>query len=252
MPIIFITAFIMLWPTLGFSSFDYSISSKGRSYPISAAFEANFGYNQLLRGDTTDFKYSYIRPNLTLTEFGTYHAAALALDIYPISFFKLAGGISREESNSNPAKIDCNIYDCQGRVNHYFFESTLNLQYKDYITSLTFNLDSATHPNGNRPFLEYDYLLPLNIGHDKIEHFEFMIGKELSADWTAIYALETAFAEKAKSSATANYVLAVWSKDQWEVGAGPGVFRSSLFDWGFSSAFWVNFNFGKSLELKKH
>lgn len=246
-----IILFALLFVTNAFAQVDYRFSTRGRSYPLSGLFETDLGYNYLLWGQPSSVLYGYFRPNLTYGDIGVYHLATVAMDFYPISFVKIRGGWAREMSHVFRRDIDCSQIECQGVIKHRFLETNLLLGASGYFTSLRYRWNSSSRNDGKKRFLDFDAMMPMAGHNDRSHYFQGVVGKGIDSKWSVLVATQLAASEKAHGSSTAHYALGMWSKGPWEIAAGPGVFHSTLFDWGFSSVFWVTWNGGNSLALKK-
>jgi len=233
---------------------DYRFSSRGRTYPLTGIFEVDLGYNHLFWGDKTSVLYGYLRPNISYGEMGVYRIATTAFDFYPVSFFKIRAGLSREMSHVLRRDLDCSQIDCQGVIKHQFIESQLLLGAFSYFTSLRYRLNVSKRNDGEHRFLDFEGMMPMQARSDQSQYFQAVVGKNLNDQWNGIFASQFASSQKAKGSSSAHYALGMWLKGPWEIAAGPGLFRSSLYNrdgWGFSSVFWINYNAGDSLALKK-
>lgn len=247
---VLIPLLLLIFTHTAFSQADYKFSFRARTYPVSALLEADAGYNFLLWGKRDSVLYGYLRPNLIYSEIGSYRNGAVAIDLFPISFFKLRAGYMREESIVRRNDINCSEVDCQGKIDHRFIESNLLLGTQGYFTSLRYRLNVSKRVDGNKPFIEYDTMIPMYRRRDESQLFQLALGKKLNENWNAIYASMYASSDKARGSSTAHYLLAMYQDGPWEIAVGPGAFRSTLLDWGFSSAAWVSWNGGDSFSIK--
>lgn len=247
---------ILIYLTLLFCSLqalgqtDYRFALRARTYPVSALAEADVGQNILLWGKRDGVLYGYLRPSLMIGEIGSYHSGTVALDFFPISFFKLRAGYMREMTNARRSDVECSQVECGGRIDHQFLESNLLLGAKGYFTSIRYRYNSSKRSDGERPFLEFDTMLPMASHRDNSQLLQTVIGKKMSESWSGLYASMLASSQKARGSTTGHYALAMYTKGPWEFAGGPGAFRSSLLDWGFSSVFWVTWSGGDSFALK--
>lgn len=249
MKILILILFITLTQS-SFAQLDYKLSSRVRTYPVSGLFEADSGYNFLLWGQRENVLYGYLRPNLVYSEIGTYRNGTVALDLFPISFFKLRAGYMREESIVRRNDINCSEVDCQGKIDHRFAEANLLLGAKGYFTSLRYRLNYSKRADGDKPFIEYDTMIPMKQRQDDSRLFQLALGKKINENWNALYASMYASSRKARGSSTAHYLLGMYQNGPWEFAIGPGAFRSSLLKWGFSSAAWLSWNGGESFAIK--
>lgn len=242
----------LLITTNAFAQMDYRLSTRGRSYPLSGIFEADLGYNYLLWKKNAPVLYGYIRPNVTYGDIGLYRLATAALDFHPISFIKIRGGFSREMSHVLRRDLDCSQIECQGVIKHRFLETNLLLGAASYFTSLRYRINTSRRDDGGARFLDFEAMMPMQGQQDQSQYFQGVVGKSIDSNWSALWASQVASSQKAQGFSTAHYALGMWSKGPWEIAAGPGAFHSTLFDWGFSSVFWVTWNGGNSLALKKN
>ncbi len=246
---LFILIFVLA--TNAFASLDYKITARARSYPVSLISEFDFGYNVLLWGDPQKVLYGYLRPNFTYSEIGTFRSGSASVDFYPISFFKLRGGASVIKTNSRRTDINCDEFDCQGKIKTTFFESSLVLGKGDYFTSLKYRINSSRRSDGDKHFLEFDTMIPMHSRHDQSQLFQVVLGKTINEKWSGLLASQVASSKYAHGSSTSHYLLGMWSQDNLEIAGGPGVFRSSILKKGFSAVFWITWTGIESLALKK-
>ncbi|MFA6236275.1 MAG: hypothetical protein WC635_03020 [Bacteriovorax sp.] len=237
--------------TNAFASIDYKVTARSRNYPTSLVSEFDVGYNVLLWGDSQKILYGYLRPNFIFSEIGTFHSGSAALDFYPISFFKLRGGASIIKTNSRRTDINCNEFDCQGTIRTKFFESSLLLGAGDYFSALKYRINSSDRRDGDKSFLEFDTMIPMHSRHDQSQFFQMAIGKTINEKWSGLFASGVASSKDAHGSSTSHYLLGMWSQDNIEIAGGPGIFRSSLQEKGFSAVLWITWNGRESLALKK-
>ncbi len=247
---VFTLLLLLIFIQAAFSQADYKFSLRGRTYPVSAVAEADAGYNFLLWGKRDSVLYGYFRPNMTYSEIGSYRNSSIAVDLFPISFFKLRAGYMREESSVLRTDINCSEVDCQGKIDHQFAEANLLLGARGYFTSLRYRLNASKRVDGNKPFIEYDTMIPMYQRRDDSQLFQLALGKKLNDNWNVLYASMYASSNKARGSSTAQYLMAMYQNGPWEIAVGPGAFRSSLLKWGFSSAAWVSWNGGESFSIK--
>lgn len=246
---LFILIFVLA--SNAFAGLDYKITARARTYPVSLISEFDLGYNALIWGDSQKILYGYLRPNITLSEIGTFHSGSAALDFYPISFFKLRSGASIIKTNSRRTDIDCSKFDCQGKIKTTFFESSLLLGKGDYFSSFKYRINSSKRSDGDKPFLEFDTMIPMQSRHDQSQLFQIALGKTINEKWRGLLASQVASSKNANGSSTSHYLLGMWTKDNIEIAGGPGIFRSSILEKGFSAVFWITWNGKESLALKK-
>jgi len=95
---------------------DLKVGINGRTYPIGAQIVGNLGVSYPLWGDTGAWKYGYVRGGINLMTSGVVNRAGLELQVFPISILGISAGYDTGVRNFIPKWLDCDRYECVGRV----------------------------------------------------------------------------------------------------------------------------------------
>lgn len=95
---------------------DYRVGLNGRTYPIGAQIVGTFGLGKSIWGDTKTWKYGYIRGGANLMTSAVVNRAGIELQLFPISILGFTVGYDTGVRNFIPRWLDCDLYECTGRV----------------------------------------------------------------------------------------------------------------------------------------
>lgn len=95
---------------------DLKVSLNGRTYPIGAQIVGSLGASHLIWGDGKTWKYGYLRGGLNLMTSAIVNRAGVEFQFFPISIAGVTFGYDTGVRNFLPKWLDCNVYECTGRV----------------------------------------------------------------------------------------------------------------------------------------
>jgi len=95
---------------------DLRVNFNARTYPIGAQIVGSVGASYPLWGDTQTWKYGYARAGLNLMTSAIVNRVGLEFQLFPISIAGITVGYDTGVRNFIPKWLDCNVYECTGRV----------------------------------------------------------------------------------------------------------------------------------------
>lgn len=126
--ILFVVFFFILAQKQAFSDSslhtDARASFNGRTYPVGAQIVGNLGVSYPLWGDTTNWKYGYVRLGANIMTSAIVNRAGLEFQFFPISIFGITLSYDTGVRNFVPRWLDCNVYECTGRVDRKHVRGT--------------------------------------------------------------------------------------------------------------------------------
>lgn len=111
---------------------DFKLGLNGRTYPIGAQIAASGGLAYSFWGDTKTWKYGYARAGLNLMTSAVVNRAGIELQVFPISIFGISAGYDTGTRNFIPKWLDCNLYECTGRVDRKHMRAALVAAYSGF------------------------------------------------------------------------------------------------------------------------
>ncbi len=248
--------FILLCPFIfspAWSQWDYKFATRARTFPSSLLIDSELGFNQLLwKNPISPYTYGFLRPTLNYSEIGIYRVGQLALEFYPISFFKWRAGFMQEDGHVKRKELDCSSFTCQGKIQHRFLQTQLTLGAKDFFFQGKLTYAEAQKKEGEYPFLNFENMIALAPQKDHWQQWQWVLGKKI----TELYAL--AILEQRASSqsqgvhSAGHYALLLRSgQGPIDVFFGAGLFHSDLTKNSFSALFQLNYSGGQSLVIRK-
>ena len=111
---------------------DLKLGFNGRSYPVGAQIVGNLGANYRLWGDSQTWKYGYLRGGLNLMTSVVVNRAGLEFSLFPVSIVGITVGYDTGARNYVPKFLDCNLYECTGRVDRKRVSISAIAAYEDF------------------------------------------------------------------------------------------------------------------------
>lgn len=160
---------LLLLPSIGLASFNFSYGANGRSYPsLGGEFETELGYSLPIYGtpgnDNPFFGLAKVSANagtsFVVNRYGTNFT------LYPISFIGL--GFGKESYKSDYDKYtyyNCENIRCKGSLNKVYTQGKIAFAYKNLSTSFNykyFNNEYNDEEGTGLPVAEYQYGLSVN------------------------------------------------------------------------------------------
>lgn len=111
---------------------DFRVGLNGRTYPIGAQIFGSGGVAYSLWGDASTWKYGYVRAGLNLMTSAVVNRAGIELQLFPVSIVGFTAGYDTGTRNFIPRWLDCNVYECTGRVDRKHVRASLVAAYSGF------------------------------------------------------------------------------------------------------------------------
>lgn len=241
-------------------SFDFSVGTSTRSYPLSGAVEATGGYDLSLWGTPRGPFGGYLRPRIFAASAVTYNSVDAAFEFFPLGILGFRVGYEAVQNDANYMSYDCVQNQCMGRYSHTYlgteatvgrgaFFARLTLRRDQWALASGARVDPAVYPSGR--FIEPTAGLSLNGTGDSQNVMNLLAGMKIDENWTSLLVLSMTSSDSGEFSRTR--LAAVAYKDAqapWRAGLGAGTFESSQKPLGFTATFFASWEIQPSLALR--
>jgi hypothetical protein len=219
---IFLSAVVLGGPLLqeARADLDWKAGFGGRTLPFGASANAEIGYGQLLWGEAGPGKYlyGYVKPALRYQGAGVANRGEIALDVNPISFINLKGGMrSRYRFMGDFDTLDCETSHCTGLLTSPFASASAILGYAGVFLGANFGWEKLTDADDSIRFAEEFSSLYGAPGGDTLTNIDLMAGFDITDGWSAggiwqRYAMQTL--------GTSNDFKGLFGRKKWEKWSG--------------------------------
>jgi hypothetical protein len=212
------------------ADWDWRAGFGGRSLPLGAAGMAELGYGHLLWGEPGEgtFLYGYIRPLLRYQGLGLANRGDLALEVNPISFLNIRGGLrSRYRFLGSFSTLDCDSAICRGLLTSPFISGKMVLGARGVFFGFTWSWEKISLTDTSRRFAEEFSALYGAPGGDTLLGTEILLGSDIADGWSAGVLWQQL---RMRSSGTSNDLKGLFARkkwDQWSGIFGCGAYESS-------------------------
>ncbi len=141
---------------------DLKFGFNSRTYPIGAQITAAPALGVPLWGDTSTWKYGYVRLATNLATSVVVNRAGIELQVYPISILGLSLGADSGVRNITPKYLDCSLYQCNGIINRKFLKFNAVGAYHGVILTVNGRYEELTAIGSTKPFFDEMTLLTGN------------------------------------------------------------------------------------------
>ena len=129
--------------------FESSIGLDGTTYPLPAAeFSGEIGYDWAFwkagskpPEDPDAYLYGYLHPYVGGATSVDYQQVNAGFEVYPISFLNFGVGTSWQRNSDRYQGFDCQTYQCEGTLSNFFFEQTLEFEWKRFSGDIGYHRD---------------------------------------------------------------------------------------------------------------
>jgi hypothetical protein len=239
------------------SPFDLKLGFNSRTYPIGAQLLATGGYNLRLWGDTNTWKYGYVRTAANLATSAVVNRAGAEVQFFPISILGFSAGYDWGVRNITMKFLDCNVYECNGRIDRKYLRANALAAYHGVIFSFVAKYENLRAPIAQKLFFDEVTLL---VGQSSGEN-------TLTLNPALLYTLNESY----KVGATSLYSRAIdtggythlygpivnytphWGErfGEWNVVAGVGLNRSPVVHSGFTGFLVMSYALQPSLAISE-
>ena len=221
---------------------DLKLNLNGRTYPIGPQFVGALGLGYPLWGDTQTWKYGYVRGGLSLATSAVVNRVGVEFQVFPISIAGVTFGYDSGIRNFVPKWLDCNIFECTGRVDRKYVRFSLVGAYSGFSMLLTGRYEEIRGFNSAKPLFDEVTLL---FGRQSGEHiFTFnpvvlyKVADHTSVGFASLY-------NHALDSGTHSHLYG--PEPQWNYLLGLGLNSSSLVHSAICGFFLLQYNIKPSL-----
>ncbi len=222
----------------------------GRTYPVGVQAVGTVGLDYLLWGNSAQWKYGYLRGAFNLATSAVVNRVGFELQAFPISILGLSAGYDWGWRNFTPKYLDCNTFDCLGRVDRFYTKLSAVGAYHGWILSLNARYENLHSFESAKPFFDEVTLLVGRSSGENVLTYNPALLYTLNEDWkvgvTSLYsrALDT-------GDFTHLYgPIATYTWDTvYQVLAGVGLNRSPVVHSGVTAFFMFQYNLQSSLSI---
>ncbi len=202
----------------------------GRTLPFGASAMAEVGYGQLLWGEAGagKFLYGFVKPSLRYQGAGVANRGEIALDVNPISFLNLRGGVrSRYRFMGNFDTLDCDTSNCTGLLTSPFAAASLILGFKGIFFGANYGWEQLTHTDDSRRFAEEFSSLYGAPGADTLVNLDLLAGYDITREWSGGVIWQRFNMQTLKTWNDFKGAFARRKWEKWSGIAGVGLYEST-------------------------
>ena len=238
------------------TAWDSKLGFNFRSYPLGAQATATLGYDFLLWDRSTSPKtvwhYGYLRGALNFATSAVVNRVGFELQAFPISIFGISVGYDWGLRNYTPKWLDCQTYECNGRIDRKFIKGNLFGAYHSLVFAGTVRYEELRAYHTSKQFFDETTLL---VGRNAGEHL-------LTLNPVLVYAIDDVWKAGAMSlysraMDTGDFShlygpLVTWTHDSiLTVAGGVGLNRSPVVQSGWAAFLVVSYNLQPSLAISE-
>jgi len=234
---------------------DAKVGLNARTYPIGAQIVGTGGWNARLWGDDHTWKYGYVRAALNLATSAVVNRVGGELQFFPISIFGISAGYDWGTRNYTAKYLDCNVVECNGRLDRKFLKVNAVMAYSGVVFSFLGRYENLRAPVAHKPFFDEVTLLTGNSSGENT----------LTLNPALLYTLSNTSEETWRVGATSLYSRAIdtggythlygpvvsYNHDVWAVIAGAGLNRSPVVHSGYAAFMVLSYTFEPSLAVSE-
>ena len=214
-----------------FAGTDLNVGAVARHYPLSGVIEAEGGYGHVLRGTENGPFSSYIRARAYLTTVGFYNTADGAIEFYPLAITGFRAGGEIIQNNRDYTPYDCEKFRCTGQFHRTYVEGELTLGAGPVFAQARWKRSRWSQPRANAgDFIDPTSAIAIKSDGDSETVYYGVVGYKVSENWTALGVLRYSETDQLGGYSRFPYGVVRWKSGPLSIGAGVGVFESSLKD----------------------
>lgn len=229
---------------------DLTLGGLLRTYPLSGVVEGELGYGLPLWGPPRGAYAGYVRPRLYGSSAVSYNSLDAALEVFPLGFLGARAGGEGVQNDARYTSYDCEAYRCLGRYYRTYFEAELSLGAGPVFAQARWRRERWTARDWEPvAFVDPTSGLAMAPDGDSQTVLYGIVGLNVSAKWAAMAVLR--YAESAERQISRTPTLMVrYRGGSWTVGAGGGVFESTLKKLEATGQFFLRWEIWPSLALR--
>ena len=250
------TAFVIFFCLLSSHSYagvDLNVGGSFRSYPVSGVGRFEAGYGQIVWGDNANSNpfYGYVRTKVEGHSALIYNSIGGAVEVFPLSFLGFRAGGDAIQNDKDYISYDCDVYACKGRFYKTYAEGELTLGAGRFFVQGKWRRERWTQKDAAAASYvdPTSGLLMLGSG-DSQTIYSAGAGYKVNDTYTVIGGLR--YAESAETDGLSRFpfALVLYKHGQLSIGAGAGIFESSLKDQGAAGLAMLRWDISKSVALQ--
>ena len=229
---------------------DQRLSLVGRSHPVGVQALYTLGADYLAWGDSNSWKYGYFRAALNGGTSAVVNRVGVEFQFFPISILGFSAGYDWGERWFKPHFVDCNTYDCTGRVDRAYLKVQLMAAYRKFIFVGHLRYEELKHLGGGPVFFDELTLLPCQSAQERVVIYNpallYTLNDKYKVGITSILA----------QGITSNTLSNLWGpivqyafNPRTQMVLGLGQNHSTLVESGFSAFFMATYTIEPSLGI---
>jgi hypothetical protein len=210
---------------------------------LAPSFE--LGYDRLLWGQNEpgQYLYGFLRPVARVTPIAVVNQGEVTLEVYPISFFRIAGGYYASYRAANETGLDCQSIQCEGLLSGPALAASLVFGFGQFVGFAEARAVRLTSSDSRSFGDEYTSLVG-NGPTDTLIAYRGGLGARLSPDLVAglLASADAMTDSKQDDQLVAGFVRYAKTGSPWKFFAGGGRLSSSTLGTGaqvFFSVAWL-------------
>ena len=229
---------------------DLKLGLNGRTHPVGAQIVGQGGIAAPLWGDTTTWKYGYIRFASNIATSVVVNRVGLEVQVFPISIFGVTAGYDTGARAYTPNYIDCATLQCNGRIDRKYLKSVLVGASHGVVVSMLGRYEELIAPGTEKPFFDEMTLLSGRNYGERILTLNpavlYTLDDVYRVGFTSLYsrAIDTG-----GSSNLYGPILSFTQGRNWTGVAGVGLNESALVHSAWTAFFSIQFTIFPSLNV---
>lgn len=221
---------ILLLPHSLKAEWDLKATQLARSYPTAFFINATGGYSLPVWKKDDKVLFGYIRPSVTAQTAFVVQMAQAQIDINPISILNLYAGKSYTERDFDELPtFDCVAIVCDTKIKRDYYGARLALGGGPFLVMADFkwlHSELDEHHPGRQYADELSSLIS-SPGNDTLHQKTIIAGYKVSDRWMMGYLAQFNEMRNTQQESHMQYYFNQYKfKDDWEILAGPGYFKT--------------------------
>jgi hypothetical protein len=232
---------------------DLKVGLNARTYPIGAQAIGTGGWNGKLWGDSNTWKYGYVRAALNLATSAVVNRVGGEVQFFPISILGVSAGYDWGTRNITMKFLDCNQFECNGRMDRKFLKINAVGAYQGVIFSFMARYENLRAPVAHKPFFDEVTLLTGRSDGENTITLNPALLYTLNETWKVGF---TSLYSRAIDTGGDGYThlygpIANWTEREWSIIGGVGLNRSPVVQSGYAAFFVLSYAFQPSLAISE-
>ncbi len=227
---------------------DLRLNLNGRTHPVGAQIMGSLGLAYPLWGEIDTWKYGYLRGGLNLFTSAVVNRAGIEFQLFPISIAGVTVGYDTGIRNFLPRFLDCNLYECTGRVDRKHIRFNLMAAHSGFAFMLMGRYEEIRGFNSIKPVYDEITLLIGRRSGERIVTFNpvllYRVAEHASVGLVSLYSHAV---DTGGYSHLYGPVVNLNPQPRWNALVGAGLNSSPVVHSGICGFFLLQYNIKPSL-----